>query len=259
MALNAQNAIRIWDISAQNFTSALLASYCSACAACPGVIARSWRTSVAGTLRCQKQQEICRRIPFRLNFRRLILCLDHCFAQYLHRQNVLIFDRKLRAEKARPGLLRLATSFTWKKLRFSLFFHLLIRVSVITITFTTSSFSGAEVSVKSIVEGLCSACRGGRTDCGGGCTVAPGTITSGSLALGSFHVDPLLGTSYSNEESGASSRIVVKGLRPPHGVGASRPSRPVRVRLGGSGLRTRPPWLRQAQAHPSSTSLPSRT
>ena len=103
--------------------------------------------------------------------------------------------------------------------------------------------------MKSIVEGLCSACRGGRTDCRGGCSVAPGTTTSGSLALGSFHVDPLLGTSYSSEECRASARTVVRGLRSPHGVGASRPSRPVRVRLGGSGLRTRPPWLRQAQAH----------
>ena len=119
-------------------------------------------------------------------------------------------------------------------------------------------FRGGSIS-ESIVEGLCSACRGGRTDCGGGCTVAPGTTTSGSLALGSFHVDQLLGTSYSSEECRASARTVVRGLRSPHGVGASRPSRPVRVRLGGSGLRTRPPWLRQAQAHPSSTSIPSRT
>jgi hypothetical protein len=173
----------------------------------------------------------------------------------LHRQNVLIFDRKFRTVKARSGFLRLATSFSWK----NCVFHCFFRVSVITLTFTTSSFSGEEVSVKSIVEGLCSACRGGRTDCGGGCTVAPGTTTSGSLALGSFHVDPLLGTSYSSEECRASARTVVRGLRSPHGVGASRPSRPVRVRLGGSGLRTRPPWLRQAQAHPSSTSIPSRT
>lgn len=149
--------------------------------------------------------------------------------------------------------------FPGKTAFFTVFFHILIGVSVITLTFTTSSFSGEEISVKSIVEGLCSACRGGRTDCGGGCTVAPGTTTSGSLALGSFHVDPLLGTSYSSEECRASARTVVRGLRSPHGVGASRPSRPVRVRLGGSGLRTRPPWLRQAQAHPSSTSIPSRT
>ena len=93
-------------------------------------------------------------------------------------------------------------------------------------------FRGGSIS-ESIVEGLCSACRGGRTDCRGGCTVAPGTTTSGSLALGSFHVDPLLGTSYSSEECRASARTVVRGLRSPHGVGASRPSRPVRVRLGG--------------------------